>query len=416
MNRLLAAGLAVSLLFVAKDGAAQCDRENPLHVLFIGNSFLYVQNVPHMVEEIASSLSGPCVETAMIASGGATLEQHWRGEQAQARIRDGHWTHVVLNDQSTFAEGWWLEGDARIGTSGRELSDYGSRFAQLIRASGAKPLLVAHWSDAKAPQRDQQALDFLFAGVAREAGIELVDAGRAIKRMQKELPDLSPYFIDDHHLSPAGAYLEALMIYSTLAKHSVAGAARQISGPAIDFNRGAVSSSIVSLVDLTEPQAAAVQRIADTTYAEAPERLRWIPSPQPLTAEFPPVPGDGEAVRAGDLAGRWRGTSCALPNPAHEPAEIELSFGQNGMMSLRTRDLSFAGAVTASVEGKRIVVTGAVLPQDARGRGRAQPLTVELKAVKRGNTLAGVVSIQQRFEGTASSFNAIGRFEATRVE
>ena len=52
----------------ARDAASSGDA---LQVLFIGNSFTYVNNVPRLIEAIAASLPGPCIETAMIASGGA---------------------------------------------------------------------------------------------------------------------------------------------------------------------------------------------------------------------------------------------------------------------------------------------------------------------------------------------------------
>src|SRR5688500_8624888 len=143
---------------IATSTHTQCDAARKFRVLFIGNSYTYVQNVPRLVEAMASQLAGPCIEAKMIATGGATLEQHWATDSVARIIREGGWTHVVLNDQSTFGEGWWLEGKPRIGTTGRELEEYAGRFAKLIREAGAKPVLLAHWANADAPLRDQQAL------------------------------------------------------------------------------------------------------------------------------------------------------------------------------------------------------------------------------------------------------------------
>lgn len=421
LNRIaaLVAAVASVTLFTGHAGA-QCERARTLRVLFVGNSFTYVQNVPRLVQAIASSLAGPCIETSMIASGGATLEDHWRSDSVADRIRRGHWTHVVLNDQSTFGEGWWLEGIARVGTSGKELKEFGSRFARVIREAGATPVLLSHWADAGAPARDQQALDYLFAEVARETGSAIAPAGRAIKRMQRDLPAITPYFSDRHHLSAPGAYLEALIIYSTLTNRSPVGAPRRLDGPVVELNRGIVSDSIATLVDLPDADATAIQRIAASTYGERGARSAVV-APKPLSAEFPKVPERGDVVERRALEGRWRGMSRVLPNPTGDSVRIEIDLGDTSDSSrldslrLLAGRIRFAGPATAAIEGTRVVVRASVLPERAPTRARPQPLAVELQAVLRGGVMIGVATIQQRFAGTTSSFDAVGRFEARRT-
>ena len=398
----------------------RCDHARTLRVLFIGNSFTYVHNVPALVQEVASSLPGPCVETSMIASGGATLEDQWHSDSAASRIRQGRWTHVVLNDQSTFGEGWWLEGKPRVGTSGSELAEFGVRFAQVIRNAGATPVLLAHWADADAPPRDQQALDYTFARVARMTGSAVAQVGRGIKRMQAEFPAITPYFTDKHHLSPAGAYLEAMIIYSTLTRRSPVGAASRLEGHAVEFNRGIVSDSMAILVDIPASEAAAIQRIAELTYSNGRGRAIAVSAPAPLSAEFPTVPANGDAVERSDLYGHWRGMSLVLPNPKGDSVAIDFNFtatnesSRPDTLQLTTSELHFAGPATFALEGGRIIVRASVMPQQVPGRGRPQSLDVELQAVVRGHVMIGVATIQQRFAGTTSSFHAIGRFEAKR--
>jgi hypothetical protein len=388
-----------------------CDSAHKLRVLFIGNSFTYVQNVPKQVEQIASALPGPCIETKMFTVGGASLEDHWRADSAAALIKAGNWTHVVLNDQSTFGEGWWLEGKPRIGTSGQELLDYGRRFTALIREKGAKPVIIAHWADASAPARDQRALDYLFAKFALETSSEVADVGYAVKRMQAEIPELDPYFTDKHHLSAAGAYLEALIIYATLTERSPVGAPRTILGPAVELKEGTVMDSVVSLVDLDERNAAAVQRLADTAYRNVPKRLALLTAPPALSAEFPHIPSGGDAVRRSDLDGNWRGTTTVLPNPVSDAIPMEIS---DDMLHVQAGALRFAGPVTIVVEGNQIVIRAPLMPPEGSTRSRPTPLQLELRGVKRGNRVEGLATIQQRFKDTTASFNAVGRFELQR--
>jgi hypothetical protein len=404
-----AALLALSLGGFAPAQSLSCDSTRALRVLFIGNSFTYVHNVPRLVEAIAASLPGACITTAMVAIGGATLEQHWSADSVVRKIRSGGWTHIVLNDQSTFGEGWWLEGRPRIGTSGRELAEYASRFVSVIREAQAKPVILAHWVGANAPPRDEHALDYIFSTVARSTGSALAPAGRAVKRVQRESPFIDPYFTDRHHLSAAGAYLEALVLYTALTDQSPVGAAHRITGPRIDFNRGTVfADSIVPLVDLSARDADNLQRAASSV--QAPGELS---APPPLSTEFPNLP-PGCRTEPSDLSRLWRGTTRALPNPANETTAIELRIGQAGgdSLFLRAGPLSFAGVATVGREDREIVVRSAVRALQPTGRGPALPLDVVLRATICGGVMNGVAKIEQRYPGSLSSFDAIGRFEA----
>lgn len=403
---------------------AECDPARNLRVLFVGNSFTYVHNVPRLLEGIAASLPGPCIETSMIASGGATLEAHWNSDSVAQRIREGRWTHVVLNDQSTFGEGWFVEGASRVGTSGRELAHFTRLFVDVIRGAGAKPVLLAHWSDDGAPARDQQALDYLFAKVARSTGSDLSPVGTAIKRMRTELPDAAtPYFTDKHHLSSIGAYMEALILYSTLVDRSPIGAAQRIEGSAIEFNRGIVfPDSIITLADIASSEAVAVQRIAVDIYSKSRGRIPVVALPTPLSAEFPKVPDLGESINRSSLRGHWRGMSMALPNPAGDSVQVEFSLngdergiGVPDSLHLRTGQLHLAGGATFRIEEKRVVIRALVNSGPTRTRVRPLPLDVELQAVLQAGVMTGIAKIQQRIPGTISSFDAIGRFEARRM-
>ena len=73
-----------------------------LRVLFIGNSYTFVNNLPWMLSELARAADdSPVIDTEMIVAGGATLRTHWEGGRALAAIRRGHWDYVVLQEQST---------------------------------------------------------------------------------------------------------------------------------------------------------------------------------------------------------------------------------------------------------------------------------------------------------------------------
>ena len=73
----------------------------PLHVLFIGNSYTSVNDLPATLRGIAeSSKAPPSMVTEAVAVAGATLADHYLGADARPAIAKGGVTHVVLQGQS----------------------------------------------------------------------------------------------------------------------------------------------------------------------------------------------------------------------------------------------------------------------------------------------------------------------------
>jgi hypothetical protein len=70
-----------------------------VRVLFLGNSYTYVNDLPTVFREIAHS-GGKNVETAMVAGGGETLAGHAASAESLDAIRGSRWQFVVLQEQS----------------------------------------------------------------------------------------------------------------------------------------------------------------------------------------------------------------------------------------------------------------------------------------------------------------------------
>ncbi|MEO8453334.1 MAG: SGNH/GDSL hydrolase family protein, partial [Gemmatimonadota bacterium] len=122
-------------VLVAVSGAA-CAGSAPPKVLFIGNSYTYFNNLPAMVSALGRGDGRP-IQTAMIVRGGATLDDHWKGDSAAAAIRRGGWTHVVLQEQSQLGNYVVINGAPAIFDDGGFVAAAG-RFDAIIRQGGAK--------------------------------------------------------------------------------------------------------------------------------------------------------------------------------------------------------------------------------------------------------------------------------------
>src|SRR5678816_986615 len=78
----------------ARRTAAVCTR-----VLFIGNSYTYVNDLPGTFAKLARA-TGHDVVTGMVAAGGATLGQHASATTTKRAIDSLRWDYVVIQEQS----------------------------------------------------------------------------------------------------------------------------------------------------------------------------------------------------------------------------------------------------------------------------------------------------------------------------
>src|SRR5579862_5352881 len=128
-----------------------------LHVLFVGNSFTYYNNMPRMVEAISLRGGRHPIQTYMVATGGASLESNWADTLVQRALHLRKWDWVIVNDQSTFTEMYYVNGQARVHGSS-ELERNAVHYDSAARAMGARFGIIMHWPDEHAPARDADAL------------------------------------------------------------------------------------------------------------------------------------------------------------------------------------------------------------------------------------------------------------------
>jgi hypothetical protein len=214
---LLAAGLAVAVLALVAAGrlpacqftpADQCTR-----VLFIGNSYTSVNDLPGTFARLAAS-GGHRVETGMYAPGGAFLADEAANAEVAAAIAGTRWTAVVLQEQS------------QRPASAAELGLFipaASRLASMAIGDGARPYLLETWAHREGwPELGmdyaamQRAIDEGYAAAAAQVGATVIPAGEAWQRALGAAPPTALWQDDGSHPSPAGTYLAACVTYRTL--------------------------------------------------------------------------------------------------------------------------------------------------------------------------------------------------------
>jgi hypothetical protein len=189
--------------------AAQCTR-----VLFIGNSYTYVNDLPGTFARLAAS-GGHRVETAMIAPGGAFLSDEVANPDTATTIAATSWTAVVLQEQS--------ERPASASEASAMFLPAASRLAAMAVADGARPLLLETWAhrDGWPEMRQdyaamQTAIDQAYAAASAQSGAAVVPAGEAWQRVLARDPTIALWQDDGSHPAPAGTYLAACALYQTV--------------------------------------------------------------------------------------------------------------------------------------------------------------------------------------------------------
>jgi hypothetical protein len=155
--------LAFALLLACFHAAAQPAK--PTRILFIGNSLLASTAIPARVAKLATAMGRSATVDAVIVDD-FSLEEHWRDGRALAAIRKG-WDVVVLQQGASIDR----ESQAR-------LREQAMRFAEPIRAAGAKPALCMTWPPSDRV-RDFGEVIKAYRAAAASAGAELLPVGEA---------------------------------------------------------------------------------------------------------------------------------------------------------------------------------------------------------------------------------------------
>jgi hypothetical protein len=180
------------------------------NILIIGNSLVYFNEMPWMLEQIARSKNAqPPLHVEFSGASGLTLEQHWKMGKALRRINDERWDFVVLQAQSTEAV-----------RTPAAFEEYAKRFDAAIRARHAHTVILETWAvnDARYPQH---AFNEEYEKVAQRLGATLAPVGKAWSTL---LAGGMQLFEDDVHPNVAGSYLAACVLYAIAYGQSPSGA------------------------------------------------------------------------------------------------------------------------------------------------------------------------------------------------
>lgn len=179
-------------------------------VLFVGNSYLYTQNIPGIVQALADSAGGDQLAIRLVAGADVALIDHWNSGVTRAEILNEEWEWVVLQQGPSSTD---LNRDTlRLATQ---------LFAGEITAIGARPVLFSAWPAIDRRDDFPRAIES-YTLAANDVGGILAPVASAWLAAWARDPD-APLYADALHPSIAGAYLSALVVYARLLNKSPLG-------------------------------------------------------------------------------------------------------------------------------------------------------------------------------------------------
>jgi hypothetical protein len=192
------------------------------HVLFIGNSYTFENDLPSLFANLARA-GKHAVVADMAAVGGATLQQHLGMAATRDKLAAKRWDFVVLQEQSVVP----AVSAMRAGQMYPAVRQY----VQNIRAIGAKPMLLLTWGRRDGLreagfhnfQTMQAELTDAYMTIADELNVSVAPAGVAWQIAVEHGNGKELWATDGSHPSERGSYLTACVLYAAIFRESPVG-------------------------------------------------------------------------------------------------------------------------------------------------------------------------------------------------
>lgn len=210
----------ITILFTLLSMAAVAQEER--HVLFIGNSYTSVNNLPQMVADIAEC-RGDHLTFARNTPGGCTLMQHC-SNNSMTLIQQGGWDAVVLQEQSQLPS--FPQSDVE-----NQVFPYAEQLVDSIYQNNpcAEPIFYMTWGRRDGDQHNARNYPVLatyegmdsmlcerYTYMAHTYDASLCPVGRVWHFLRKNNPEIELYASDGSHPSKAGTYAAACAFYVIL--------------------------------------------------------------------------------------------------------------------------------------------------------------------------------------------------------
>ena len=196
-------------------------------VLFIGNSYTYVNDLPSLVTNLANSL-GDYVSQSSSTAGGATLSNHAANNNTYTLINSDQWDFVVLQAQSQEPAFPDNQVDSQTIPYAIQIADsvYDNYFCSdvMMFMTWGRENGDPQWQPISTYDGMQSRLRNAYLRMADSVQGSVSPVGMAWKRVRDNYPSIQLYTGDGSHPSMEGSYLAACTFYASIFRKSPVGA------------------------------------------------------------------------------------------------------------------------------------------------------------------------------------------------
>lgn len=307
-------------------------------VLFVGNSYTEVNNLPSLVQRVAES-AGDALEYESNAPGGCTFAQHCTN-RSMSLIQQGGWDVVVLQEQSQLPS--FPQSQVEV-----EVFPYAQQLVEAVYNNnpGGEAMFYMTWGRKNGDH--QNALNFPVLGsyegmdsmlyerymyMARQYDASVCPVGRVWRYLRTNNPEIELYQPDESHPSLAGSYAAACAFYTLIFHRSP----QQITyQPEIEAAHATTIRDAVQRV-VFDTLSFWLRQTADTTHHDTTN----VDTTQVDTTQI-----DTTQVGIHDTHGSITNSQCTIyPNPATDQVTV-----------LSPQSVKY-DAVLCDLKGRRLLV------------------------------------------------------------
>ena len=188
------------------------------NVLFLGNSYTYVNNLPQLLTDYALSLNDT-VTFEENTPGGYTLDQHFTNTISTDKIIAGGWDYVIMQEQSQLPsfQDYLSNGPANLSALIKEYNPCARKmFYMTWGRKNGDASNCAFWPPlcTYAGMDSMLYLHYMETAVLNNA--EVSPVGYLWRYIRQNYPNIELYASDGSHPSLAGSYAAAASFYSMI--------------------------------------------------------------------------------------------------------------------------------------------------------------------------------------------------------
>lgn len=220
-------------------------------VLWLGNSYTGVNNLPGLTDQIANSL-GDDIEYDSNTPGGHQLQQHASNATSLAKIASQAWDVVVIQAQSQEPSFPYAQVQANTYPYARILNDSiqsnSSCSETMFYMTWGRETGDPQWDSINTFDKMNNRLQLAYEYMANDNDASVAPVGVAWKYIRDNYPGIQLYSGDGSHPSYAGSYLAGSVFYANI------------------FNKRVMEASFIGSLDSTT--ASILRRVADSVVFE----------------------------------------------------------------------------------------------------------------------------------------------------